>query len=66
MMRLDVYVCLKKMTYEELAKKIGCSRNYLNSIATGQVVPGKHLAKAIELATEGEVTVAELLGKEKI
>jgi len=47
--------------YSKIARKVGCSRNYLTLIANKQIRPGKFLAKAIELATDGHVTVEEIM-----
>jgi len=60
-MKLDEYIFRKKVSYVELAEKLGCSRNHLNRVGLGRIKPGIFLAKAIEQITEGEVTSEELL-----
>ena len=64
-MDLREYIFRKRTNYAALAKEIQISRNYLNSIATGKRIPGIFLARAIELATNGHVTVKELLNTNK-
>jgi len=64
-MDLREYVFRKRTTYDELCKKVGCSRNHLNRVGTGGKIPSLVLAKVIEMVTEGEVTVAELLNPNK-
>lgn len=45
-----------------LARRSGISKTTLHRITRGETVPRAKTAKAIEEATGGEVTAAELLG----
>lgn len=60
-MELREWLFRKRMTVTELAKELGVSRPYLNSIVLGVKRPGPQLAKKIEEATNGSVKVLELL-----
>lgn len=64
-MDLREYVFRKRTTYDELCKKVGCSRNHLNRVGTGTLKPSVCLAKVIEMVTNGEVTADELLNPVK-
>ena len=59
-MRLDEYRFRKKTTYKAIADRVGCSKVYLNQIATGTLKASLKLARLIEFTTGGEVTVADL------
>lgn len=63
-MDLREYLFRHRLTVTEFAKVINYGRTYINNVVTGTRSPGKKLAKEIERATNGEVTVDELL-KEK-
>lgn len=64
-MDLREYVFRKRTNLVELSKKIPCSRNYLSEIALGKKIPSPIFAKVIEMVTNGEVTVEELLNPVK-
>jgi len=64
-MDLREYCFRKRTNYAELSRKIPCSRNYLSEVALGKKVPSPILAKVIEMVTDGEVTVEELLNPVK-
>ena len=55
----------KGKTISDFAQEVQCDRSYLGAISTGKKIPGKHLARAIEQATGGEVTAEELLSPKK-
>jgi len=60
-MTLRDYLHFKKITLNEFAKKVGFNRSYLSLIKTGKLKPSMKLARMIEQATDGEVTVLELV-----
>lgn len=49
------------MTIQQFASLIMYDRTYVSQVMKGALKPGKKLAMAIEKATNGEVTAAELL-----
>lgn len=59
-MDLREYLFRNRMSQGEFAEKIGTTRRYVSAISTGYYRPGPRLAKDIEAATEGQVTVAEV------
>lgn len=63
-MDLYVYLAMKRISVTDFAKKLMVSRSYFNQIVVGRMKPSKRLAKDIEEATKGEVTVEELLHTE--
>lgn len=60
-MDLRTYIFLKRMTVKGFAESIDYSANQISAIIHARRKPGKKLAKAIEKATDGEVTAVELL-----
>ena len=52
----------QRTSYTDFAKSINYDKYYINAIALGKRKPGIKLAKIIQEATGGEVTVDELLG----
>ena len=60
-MDLAEYRWKKGVTYAEVARRVGCTKDHINRIALRRIKPGIHLATFIELATEGIVTVEDLL-----
>ncbi|MBR9834055.1 MAG: helix-turn-helix transcriptional regulator, partial [Alphaproteobacteria bacterium] len=54
----------KSLTLADLATKVSLATSYLSQIETGARRPSPEAAKRIEVATNGEVTAAELLGIE--
>lgn len=62
-MELKLYLVRNKISITDFSKKIGCHRSYLSEIVNGTKIPGKRLAKDIELATNGEIKAEELLKK---
>lgn len=60
-MKLKLYLIANRITIIDFSNKIDCSRVYLTNVVNGKKKPGKRLAKDIEIATNGEVTVFDLL-----
>jgi transcriptional regulator with XRE-family HTH domain len=60
-MDLREYLFKKKLNVTEFARKINYGRTYVNAIVTGNRIPGKKLAEAIEQATNGEIKAENLL-----
>jgi len=60
-MDLREYLFRTKKKITDFAKEIGYGRGYITEIINGTKTPGKHLAKTIEHATNGEVTAEELM-----
>ena len=58
-MKLNIY--LKRKDREKFAGLIGTTKNYVNLLACGSRRPSPELALKIEKATDGKVTVLELL-----
>jgi len=65
MMQLREYLFYNRISIVDFAKSIGASRTYISTIVNGKAVPSKWLAKEIESATSGQVTVNELLNLKK-
>lgn len=63
-MDLREYLFRKRITVKDFAEKIDYSRTHMSEIVNMKRKPTKKLARAIEKATNGEVTVEELLEKE--
>jgi len=64
-MHLREYLWKHKITIQQFAEKVSYNRNYISLVMKGEKKAGKRLAKAIEEATNGEVTAEELLGERK-
>jgi len=64
-MELDEWLFRNKMTITSLAKSLDINRVHLNAIVNKKLIAGKRLAKDIEIATHGQVTMAELLAGKK-
>jgi transcriptional regulator with XRE-family HTH domain len=60
-MELREYLFRKRMTLTSFCETINYDITYISKIMNGARKPGKHLAKMIELATNGEVKAEELL-----
>lgn len=56
---------LKGRNREEFASRIGTTKNYVNLLVTGARRPSPDLALRIQEATDGNVTVWELLYPDK-
>ncbi len=60
-MDLREYFFRKEISATDFAKEIGFTRSYISNIANKKIKPGRKLALVIEKATNGNVTVKELL-----
>lgn len=60
-MELKIYLVQNRLTIKEFCEKIGYSRNQISGIANGKLKPSLRLAKVIEEATDGQVTVKDLM-----
>jgi DNA-binding transcriptional regulator YdaS (Cro superfamily) len=60
-MNLREWLFRNHITVTDLAKKIGVSRSHLNGVVLQWRSPSSKLAKKISEATNGEVTINELL-----
>ncbi len=65
-MDLREYLFRKRISITEFSESIGYASPYVGQIVRGVKNPGKKLAKAIEKATEGEVTAEELMSLKEI
>ncbi len=65
-MDLREYLFRKRITIAEFSRNINYTPEYVGSIIHKKMKPGKKLAKAIEKATNGEVTVEELMSLKEI
>ena len=64
-MELKIYLLCHKTSITQFAKMVGISRSYLNQIILGKKFPSQKLAKRIEEASEGHVTVKDVMKKVK-
>ena len=55
---LRVWMAEHRITTRALARRIGCSESYLSHIRTGNRVPGRSIAVALERETGGAVLVS--------
>lgn len=60
-MKLKLYLVKNRLTIKEFCEIINYSRNQISGVINGKLKPGRKLAKIIEQATNGEVTMEELL-----
>jgi len=60
-MNLREYLFVKRITVKDFSELVDYSRTHLSAIVNGKLRPSPKLARRIEKATEGEVTVEELL-----
>jgi len=63
-MKLREYLQQKRMHETTLASTVGVSQSHINNIVLGKKNPSIVLAKRIEKATEGEVTIYDLINPE--
>lgn len=54
-MRLKSYLAEKKMLLKDFCKEVGCTYSHLSGVDSGKRIPGRRLAKDIEIATGGLV-----------
>jgi plasmid maintenance system antidote protein VapI len=60
-MHLREYLFQNRLKISEFAKTINYDRRYINDVVNGTKIPGRKLAEVIQKATNGDVTVEELL-----
>lgn len=60
-MDLRTYLFHKRISVTNFAKTLGCSRVHLANVISGKRIPSLMLATSIEMATNGDVKVSELL-----
>lgn len=60
-MELKEYMQWKGYSGKEVAERAGVDASYISRILTGERVPGRLAAKTISEATDGHVSVIELL-----
>ena len=65
MTKLKEYLFRKEKKMTVFARELEMSSGYLTQIVKGNIIPSKRLAREISQATGGEVTVEDLLKKEK-
>lgn len=64
-MNLREYLFINRLSVTEFSEKLEYSRTHLSAIIHGKLKPSKRLAKAIEKATNGDVTIQEVLSEYK-
>lgn len=62
-MTLRDYLYHNRITCTDFGRKVECSRNYITLIKNKKFIPSLRLARDIEAATDGLVTVRELMSK---
>lgn len=62
-MDLRTYLFHKRISIADFSRQLKCSRDHLSRIVNGKLKPSERLAEDISQATDGEVTVKELLGE---
>ena len=60
-MDLREYLFRKRISILDFSKIVECSRTHLSEMVHGRRIPSKRLARDIEKATNGEVTIEELM-----
>lgn len=60
-MNLRDYLHFNYLSVQEFADKIGYRREYVGKISNRRIIPSKRLAAIIEKATDGKVTVEDLM-----
>lgn len=58
-MKLKAFLAEIGMSQVEFSKLVGCNYRYLTRIASGELKPGKRLARDIEELTDGNVKLLE-------
>ncbi len=54
-MNLRVYLATINMKIKDFSELVECHPKYMSQIISGNYIPGKRLAKAIEEMTDGQV-----------
>lgn len=60
-MKLKEYLFFEKKTIKQFAKDTDYSATHMWEIVNEKRIPSKRMAKIIEKATNGEVTIADLI-----
>lgn len=60
-MDLRIYLYSNRISITDFSKQLKCSRDHLSKIVNGKLKPSLRLAEDIQQATNGEVTIKELL-----
>ena len=60
-MDLREFMFYNKITQEQLGKQVGATRSYINAIVHGRYKPSMDLAKRLEEATNGKVSLNTIL-----
>lgn len=60
-MELRLYLKKNRLTVNEFCEKVNYSRTHVSAVINKRFRPSKKLAKLIEQATNGEVTMEEIL-----
>lgn len=64
--KLKLWLCENEMTQRELARIVDCTPNHIYGVVNGRTKPGKRLAMQISEATNGLVTLEELMSKKLV
>lgn len=62
-MKLEEFLSERSMTDEQFSKLIGVDRSMVTKIKLGKASPSLAKARAIEIATEGRVLLADLVAR---
>jgi DNA-binding XRE family transcriptional regulator len=60
-MKLKNYLFINEITITAFAKTVGVHKTYMSQISSGKIVPSMKIARKIEDATDGNVTMLEIL-----
>ena len=60
-MELKIYLVKNRMSITDFSKQLGCSRGHLTGVVNGKIKPSRVLAQLIEIKTNGEVTIEDLM-----
>lgn len=63
-MKLKIWLVLNNKTLTQFCKEINYDITYISKIGKGKKKPGRKLAEMIEKATNGEVTIDDLMKEE--
>jgi transcriptional regulator with XRE-family HTH domain len=63
MMNLKVYLTTMNMTMRDFCRVLDIKPAYMSRIANGHIKPGRHLAKIISMATNGQVSFEKICKK---
>ena len=60
-MELREWLHQNRMKISTFSRQIGYAREYITNVSNRKSIPGRHLARTISNATNGEVTIQELM-----